>query len=210
MSRNNQKYLELHNGDVTPKGVSIVRDTWTTERLAIRKDLHQVRSSPRSSFVMAGFASTHGTETYWLPVEIKGVGVCFKQVKSGGMSSWFGGGGRDESSSEEEEESSSSEEEEMESPPPRAPPRRVPARKVTKKKKKNTKKKATTSSPSMLGSLFSAFGFTTDEQKGNGAVWECVYEDGVAWRRKCGDNSSKITSTRGPECGDLIKISVYQ
>ena len=153
-----------------------------------------------------------GTETYWLPVEIKGAGVCFKQVKSGGMSSWFGGGGRDESSSEEEEESSSSEEEEMESPAPRAPPRRVPARKVTtkKKKKKNTKKKATTSSPSMLGSLFSAFGFTTDEQKGNGAVWECVYEDGVAWRRKCGDNSSKITSTRGPECGDLIKVSVYR
>ena len=153
-----------------------------------------------------------GTEMYWLPVEIKGVGVCFKQVSGGGggFSSWFGGGGRDESSSDEEVESSS--EEEAETPPPRAPQRRVPARNnnVKKKKKKKKKKDTSTSSSSMLGNIFSAFGFTSDEQKGNGAEWECIYEDGVSWRRRRGDNSSKVTSIRGPEYGDVIKVSVYR
>ena len=159
-----------------------------------------------------------GTEMYWLPVEIKGVGVCFKQV-TGGMSSWFGGGGshRDASSSEEESSEEESSEEEMESPPPRAPPRHEPTRQVTKRKKKKVTKrtnasaaKSTASSGSIMGSIFNAFGFTSDEQKGNGAVWECIYEDGVSWRRKCGDNSSKVTSIRGPECGDLITVSVYR
>ena len=94
-----------------------------------------------------------GTETYWLPVEIKGVGVCFKQVKSGGMSSWSGGGGRDESSSEEE--SSSSRKRKW-----NHPSSSTSSTCSCKKGYKKRKKKLETSSPSS-GSLFSALGFTT-------------------------------------------------
>lgn len=148
-----------------------------------------------------------GPTEYWLPTKLDGVGMLFRKVnsKDGGTSnsimSFF-----TFNNDESEEEYESEEEEEAAPAPPRVPVRRA---KPPPRKTGTTKKNGGSSFTTMIGGLFSSLAGPTDAEKGKGSQWECVFKSGVALRSRR-NNNSKVSSPRGPEEGDIVRVEEFR
>lgn len=152
-----------------------------------------------------------GTTDYWLPTKLDGVGTLFRQVNSadGGSNNSFMSFFTFKNNDDDDDDSEEYESEEEEAPPapPRVPVRRAkppPRRTGTKKTSENS------SLSSMIGGLFSSLTGPTDAEKGKGSQWICVFENGVALRRTRGNNNSKVSTPRGPEEGDIVRVEAFR